>query len=98
MPVAMQSTAGDAGRKRDTQIAAHPVEGERAPARLRDLDQHRHADRVIDRREHAEPEQRRRQDRQIGREGGSAKRDAAADEEGHHHVAPAPAIGQPSGG
>ena len=84
MPVAMQTTAGtknaprqpshrrehggDAGRERHAEIAAHAVERERAPARGRLLDQHRDADRMIDRGEHAEREQRDRQHDQVRRQ------------------------------
>ena len=84
MPVATQTTAGtrkaaapadpcgqrrgDAGGERDAEIAAHAVERERAAAVDRRRDQDRGADRMIDRREHAEREQRNRQRDEIGRE------------------------------
>ena len=86
-----------AGGERDAEIAADAVEGERAPARLRGFDQHGHADRVVDGGEHAEREQRDCQHGQIGREGGAGQRNAAADIEQRHHVAPAPAVGEPAG-
>src|SRR5512143_1205153 len=55
----------DAGSKRDTEISTHAIESKRAPSRIRCLDQHRHADRMIDRRKHAEREHRRAERREI---------------------------------
>ena len=88
---------GDAGRERDAEIAAHAVEGERAAARGRLLDQHRGADRMIDRGEHAERRQRDRQRDQVRRQRRADQRHAAAEIEQRHHVAPAPAVGEPAG-
>ena len=86
-----------AGGKRRAEIAADAVEGERAAARRRLLDQHRHADGMIDRRKHAERGQRNRQDDEVGREARRHQRKPAAQIEQRHHVAPAPAVGEPAG-
>jgi hypothetical protein len=58
----------DPGGERDAEIPAYSVERERASSRIRCLDKHRHSDRMIDRREHAEREHRSGQRHQIRRE------------------------------
>jgi len=52
---------------------------------------------MIDRGEHAEHEQRGRELKRRRRQGSARKRDAAAEIERRHHVAPAPAVGEPAG-
>ena len=88
---------GDAGGERHADIAADAVEGERAAAVGRGRDHDRGADRMIDRGEHAEREQRDRERDEVRRQrrGGAAQ--PAADVEHHHHVAAAPAVGEPAG-
>jgi hypothetical protein len=52
---------------------------------------------MIDRGEHAEHEQRGRQQERRRRDSSADERDAAAEIERRHHVAPAPAVGKPAG-
>ena len=87
---------GDAGGERDADIAADAVEGERAAAVGRGRDHDRGADRMIDRGEHAEREQRDRERDEIRRQRRRGAAQAAADVEHHHHVAAAPAVGEPA--
>ena len=78
-------------------IAADAVERHGAAAMGRALDHHRRADRMIDRREDAEREQRDGEHCERRRQRGSDQRDPAADIERDHHVAAAPAVGEPAG-
>ena len=87
---------GDAGGKRDADIAADAVEGERPPAIDRGSDHDGGADRMIDRGEHAEREQRDGERDEIRRERRRGAAQPAADIEHHHHVAAAPAVGEPA--
>ena len=59
---------GDAGGERHAEIAADAVEGERAAAVGRGRDHDRGADRMIDRGEHAEREQRDRERNEVRRQ------------------------------
>ena len=86
----------DAGGERDADIAADAVEGERAAAVGRGRHHDRGADRMIDRGEHAEREQRNRERNEVRRQRRRGAAQAAADVEHHHHVAPAPAVGEPA--
>jgi len=56
----------------------------------------RGADRMIDRGEHAEREQRNREHDEVRRCGRRGAAQAAAEVEHHHHVAAAPAVGEPA--
>ena len=112
MPVATQTTAGTRNAPRqpihavsaavmpaasdDADIAADAVEGERAAAVGRGRDHDRGADRMIDRGEHAEREQRDRERDEIRRQRRRGAAQAAADVEHHHHVAAAPAVSEPA--
>ncbi len=89
---------GDASGERRADIAAYAVEGERAAARGRLLDQHGSADRMVDRREHPEREQRDREHNQVRRRRRGQQRQPAAGIEQQQHVAPAPAVAEPAGG
>ena len=113
MPVATQTTAGtrnaprqpthcgedggDAGGQRHAEIAADAVERERAAAIGRGRDHDGGADRMIDRGEHAEREQRDRERDEVGRHRRRREAEPAADIEHHHHVAAAPVVGEPAG-
>ena len=87
---------GDAGCERDAEIAADAVEGERAAALGRVLDEHRGAHRMIDGGKDAEREQCHSECVERRREGGADQRQSAADIERRHHVAAAPAVGEPA--
>ena len=83
--------------KRDAEIAAHRIEGQRAAALRRVFQKQRGTDRVIDRAEYAKREQRRREHRQRRRESRRHERQPAAEIESDHHIAAAPAVGEPAG-
>ena len=51
---------------------------------------------MVDRRERTEREQRDRKRHEVGRHPRPDERDAAAEIEHRHHVAPAPAVGEPA--
>ena len=87
---------GDAGGERDADIAANAIEGERPAAVDRGRDHDRGADRMIDRGEHAEREQRDRERDEVRRERRRGATQPAADIEHHHHVAAAPAVREPA--
>jgi hypothetical protein len=87
----------DAGRERDAEVAAHAIERECASAFLGVLDNHCGTDRMINRRKQAERKQRNGEQGQRRSEGRCYERNAAADIEGHHQIAPAPMIAEPSG-
>ena len=82
----------------DADIAAHAVEGERAPARLptpRSASPCRPDGRS--RRTCRARTARWREATRLGASAASGERGAAADKEHRHHVAPAPAVGEPAG-
>ena len=87
----------DPGRKRDAEIAADAVKGERAAALGGFLDDHRGADRMIDGGEYAERKQRKAEHVKRRRESRGDQRHAAADIEREHQVAAAPAVAEPAG-
>ena len=87
---------GDAGRERNPEIAADPVERQRAAALDGVLQDHRGADRMVDRRKHAEREQSDGKRGERWRRRGAKQRNPAAEVKRDHHVAAAPAIGQPA--
>src|SRR6516165_8188611 len=82
----------DAGRERDAEIAAHAIERECASAFLGVLDNHCGTDRMINRRKQAERKQGNGEQGQRRSEGRRYERNAAADIEGHHQIAPAQMI------
>ncbi len=95
------SQAGDerrcrAGGERCAEIAANAVEGERAAAHGRVLDQHGGADGMVDRREQAERRERNGEHDEIRREASRHERKAAAGVEHRHHVTPAPVVAKPA--
>src|SRR6516165_3912675 len=85
-----------AGGERRAEIAAYAVEGKRAAAQGRVLDQHRSADRMVDCREHTERRERNGEHHEIRRESRRHQRKAAAGIEHRHHFAPTPAVAKPA--
>ena len=82
----------------DADVAEDPIHSEDPAHVLPVRDEHRDADRVVDRGEHADE---REAQGDVHRSGGEAREDARgadAEEEHHHHAPPAPAIGEPACG
>jgi len=86
------------GCKRHAKIAVHPVACEIATAVAGVRDQDRNSDRMIDRCEDAEHEQRDRKHDRVGRGRGNCERAAAAEKEDRHQLAAAPMVPCPTPG
>jgi hypothetical protein len=94
----LQQRAGHDGRQRDTHVAREAVHANRQARSLRALDEHRDADRVVDRGEYAEHRQCRTKLPRGSRKRDEQRRDTHAEEEHEHHPPPAPQVAEPSGG
>ena len=88
--------AGDQRRQRDAEIAPHAVDADLAADLLRVGDDHRRADRMIDRGEDADRKQRDTQLQRRLHEADADHAEADADEVDRHHVAAAPAVAEPA--
>ncbi len=94
-----QELDGETGRKRgerDAQVSGQAVDADRPARAIRGLQQHRNADRVVDRCERAEQRQRDRHLPCVLRRGGEQRRGAHAEEEDQHHRPAAPQVAQPA--
>ena len=86
----------DRSRDRDADIAADAVARHRMAAVDGLLHHHRRADRMINRAEHADAEQRDGEQREVRRGADRRRRDAGTNEKDRHHIAPAPVVGEPA--
>ena len=89
--------AGDQRRRRHAEIAPDAVQAHLAAELVGIGHDHRGADRMVDRGEQADRQQRRAQLQRRLHQADRDHRGADAGKEDHHHVAAAPAVAEPAG-